>query len=321
MMTFFTRSRRWLALLAVAVAVTFTAVDFAEARRGGSFGSRGSRTFSTPAPTPTAPRTVAPVERSMTPRTDQNTNPVRTPGVQQAQRPGGFFGGFGGGILGGLLAGGLLGMMFGGGFGGAAGFLGLIVQVAIIALIAMLLMRFFRGRSQQPAYAGGPSMRERMEEPLRDLRGQPRAGSVPPVAPKSQDDVGIGADDLDAFEQLLAEVQDAYGREDFAALRARTTPEVMGYLAEELGQNGARGVKNEVSQVRLLQGDLSEAWREGSLEYATVAMRYESLDVTRERATGRVVEGDPDRPTETTELWTFVRERGGNWRLSAIQAA
>lgn len=95
----------------------------------------------------------------------------------------------------------------------------------------------------------------------------------------------------------------------------------MGYLAEELGQNGARGVKNEVSQVRLLQGDLAEAWREGGLDYATVAMRYESLDVTRERATGRVVDGDPDRPTETTELWTFVRERGGNWRLSAIQAA
>lgn len=321
MMTFFTRSRRWLALLAVSLAVTFTAVDFAEARRGGSFGSRGSRTFSTPAPTPTAPRTVAPVERSMTPRTDQNTGAVRTPGVQQAQRPGGFFGGFGGGILGGLLAGGLLGMMFGGGFGGAAGFLGLIVQVAIIALIAMLLMRLFRGRSQQPAYAGGPSMRERVDEPVRDIRGAPRAGSVPPVAPGSQDDVGISADDFDTFERMLAEVQDAYGREDFAALRARTTPEVMGYLAEELGQNGARGVKNEVSQVRLLQGDLAEAWREGGLDYATVAMRYESLDVTRERATGRVVDGDPDRPTETTEIWTFVRERGGNWRLSAIQAA
>lgn len=212
-------------------------------------------------------------------------------------------------------------MMFGGGFGGAAGFLGLIVQVAIIALIAMLLMRLFRGRSQQPAYAGGPSMRERVDEPVRDIRGAPRAGSVPPVAPASQDDVGIGADDFDTFERMLAEVQDAYGREDFAALRARTTPEVMGYLAEELGQNGARGVKNEVSQVRLLQGDLAEAWREGGLDYATVAMRYESLDVTRERATGRVVDGDPDRPTETTELWTFVRERGGNWRLSAIQAA
>ena len=38
-------------------------------------------------------------------------------------------------------------------------------------------------------------------------------------------------------------------------------------------------------------------------------------------ATGRVVEGDPERTTEATELWTFVRERGGAWLLAAIQQA
>jgi predicted lipid-binding transport protein (Tim44 family) len=26
-----------------------------------------------------------------------------------------------------------------------------------------------------------------------------------------------------------------------------------------------------------------------------------------------------DQPTEATEVWTFVRHRGGNWELSAIQ--
>ena len=40
----------------------------------------------------------------------------------------------------------------------------------------------------------------------------------------------------------------------------------------------------------------------------------------RDRATGKVVEGD-ERLTETTELWTFVRPRGGEWKLSAIQEA
>lgn len=326
MITFLHRSRRWLALAIVTLAVTLTAVDFAEARRGGSFGSRGLRTYSAPAPTPTAPRNVAPVERSMTPRpaTDPSGTAVRSPGAQQqAARPGGLFGGFGGGLLGGLLAGGLIGMMFGGGFGGMAGFLGLIVQIAVIALLAMLAMRLLRGRSSQPAYAaaGGPAMRERTEAPVRDIRAQPGRGSVPASPPVQHDEIGVTQADLDTFERLLMEVQDAYGREDFAALRARTTPEVMGYLAEELGQNGAQGLKNEVSGVRLLQGDIAEAWSEGTNDFATVAMRYESLDVTRERATGRIVEGDPDRPTETTELWTFVRPRAGEWRLSAIQEA
>ncbi|EBU7498169.1 hypothetical protein DK058_25170, partial [Salmonella enterica subsp. enterica serovar Typhi] len=47
--------RFFAALSALFVAFTLVSVDFAEARRGGSFGSRGSRTYSAPAPTRTAP--------------------------------------------------------------------------------------------------------------------------------------------------------------------------------------------------------------------------------------------------------------------------
>jgi predicted lipid-binding transport protein (Tim44 family) len=36
-----------------------------------------------------------------------------------------------------------------------------------------------------------------------------------------------------------------------------------------------------------------------------------------ERASGRAVEGG--ERNEVTELWTFVRARGGDWLLSAIQ--
>jgi predicted lipid-binding transport protein (Tim44 family) len=104
-------------------------------------------------------------------------------------------------------------------------------------------------------------------------------------------------------------------------LRARTTPEVMSYFAEELSQNATRGLRNEVSDVRLLQGDLAEAWREGERDYATVAMRYESRDVMRERESGRIVSGEPERPSETTEIWTFTRAPGEPWKLAAIQEA
>ena len=69
---------------------------------------------------------------------------------------------------------------------------------------------------------------------------------------------------------------------------------------------------------KLLQGDLAEAWREGDSDYATVAMRFSLVDKTLDRASGRVVDGS-DRPVEVTEVWTFVRPRGSNWELSAIQ--
>ena len=80
-------------------------------------------------------------------------------------------------------------------------------------------------------------------------------------------------------------------------------------------------VVNEVSDVKFQDGDLSEAWREGDMEYATVGMRFSMVDVTKERATGRIVEGSTS-PVQITEVWTFRRDRGDDgWKLSAIQQA
>ena len=78
---------------------------------------------------------------------------------------------------------------------------------------------------------------------------------------------------------------------------------MLSYYSEELAANASRGVVNRISDVKLLQGDLAEAWREGDTDYATVAMRY-ALNDTYVDPTGRVVEGGPD---EATEVWTFRR--------------
>ena len=131
--------------------------------------------------------------------------------------------------------------------------------------------------------------------------------------------ITIGKADYDAFEGLLGDIQQAYSAEDVNVLRARVTPEMLSYFSEQLSQNASRGLVNRVSDVRLLQGDLSEAWREGDSEYATVAMHFALTDSMVDRASGRVVEGG--RPEQVTEVWTFVRARGGAWVLSAIQQA
>jgi predicted lipid-binding transport protein (Tim44 family) len=147
------------------------------------------------------------------------------------------------------------------------------------------------------------------------------AGAAPRATktPKGVDGVGIGPADYEAFEKLLREIQTAYGREDKAALRGLTTPEMAGYFAEELDANAARGVANRIEDVRLLQGDLAESWREGAVDYATVAMRYGLVDYTVNKANDSVVEGDRTKPTEVVEVWTFQRPAGGGWVLSAIQ--
>ncbi|WP_075221865.1 Tim44 domain-containing protein [Acuticoccus yangtzensis] len=344
-MRFFHSLKAVMALAVLAMSVSLVTVDYAEARRGGSFGSRGARTFSAPAPTSTAPRTTSPINNSMTPR--QQAAPQSAAGAQAAQQGRrGMFGGLAGGLLGGLMLGGLIGMLMGNGLGGMAGFLGLLLQVGLGILVVMLVMRLFRGRQQQTAMAGASSSRDRFQAPPRqdtsshayETQGAPRGGlfgggsgmgsgatggGAAMGAPQSgsgapSDEIGLGGDDYDAFEQLLAEVQAAFTREDYAALRARCTPEIVSFLSEELSQNAVNGVRNEVTGVKFLEGDLSEAWREGNQEYATVAMRYESVDVMRDRQTGEIREGDTT-PSETTEIWTFVRPVGGTWQLSAIQ--
>jgi predicted lipid-binding transport protein (Tim44 family) len=93
---------------------------------------------------------------------------------------------------------------------------------------------------------------------------------------------------------------------------------MVSYFARDLQENKQRNVVNKVSGTKLLQGDLAEAWREGETDYASVAMRYSLVDTYLDRATGRVVEGN-GQPEEVTEVWTFLRPRGGNWELSAIQ--
>lgn len=296
--------------------VMLTAVDFAEARRGGAgFGSRGTRTFSTAPTTRTAPTTAAPIERTMTPNT---VNPAQTlPTAPTPRRPG-LFGGFGGSMLGGLMMGGLIGMLLGNGLGGGMGFLGMLLQIALVFGAVSMAMRFF-GRRGQSAQVGASAQNAPRASGMPSFT-IPRIGEAAgTAASRPADEIGVQKNDLDHFQTMLADVQAAYGAEDFPALRRLTTPEAMSYLAEELGDNATQGVKNDVRDVRLLQGDVAEAWREDGKDYATVAMRYESIDVMRDRTSGAVVRGNPDKPTEAVELWTFLRERGGDWRVSAIQ--
>ncbi|PAQ06254.1 Tim44 domain-containing protein [Mesorhizobium temperatum] len=321
------RSSRFAVLFAgLFLAFSMVTADYAEARRGGSFGSRGTRTFQSVPPTRTAPQPAAPVERSMAPNTTTNNAARQTPA---AQRPG-IFSGLGGSMMRGLLLGGLIGLLLGQGFGGLAGILGLLLQGLLIGGAIMLAIRFFRSqsaRNQAPAMAGVPRS---MGNFGRNPAAQPDADNVSsfPIpgigsgfgrtAPAS-DEITMTQADLDIFQQRLTEVQEAFGREDHAGLRRLATPEMVSYLSEELADNAKNGVRNEVSNVSLLEADIAESWREDDRDYATAALRYESHDVMRDRASGKIVAGEADQPTETTELWTFTRQNGGDWKLAAIQ--
>ncbi len=314
--------KRWLGRilmvgLGAAVLVATIPTD-ADARRGGGFGSRGSKTFSTPPKTNTAPNAAQPITKSTTqPGSPAAANQATRPGAGAAAQGASRFGGLRGILMGGLFAAALVGIF---GAGALASVLGFLLQIALVGGIIFLLFRLFRGGAgNKPAMAtasAGPAYAGRNPADILNRSGSAGGGTV--------DELKIGPADYDAFERLLGEVQTAYGRNDVDALSSRLTPEMLSYFAGELDENAKKGLLNVVSDVQLQQGDLSEAWREQHLEYATVALRYTLIDATIENATGRVIDGSRDEPTELTEIWTFsrpVRGTASQWELSAIQSA
>jgi predicted lipid-binding transport protein (Tim44 family) len=278
-------------LLALAPALVPLHAD-ARAGAGSSVGSRGSRSYVAPPSTSTAPGYAAPLRSA----------PYGAPGSGGSP--------FGRGLMGGLIGAGIVGLLFGG-MHGIGGLFGLLIRIMLVVWVVRWLLRLFAGRS---AFAGGGV--------APGVMGGGFAGGMSPVGmtpvPPATAPLAVQPEDYEQFEASLQRVQAAWTAGDIVTLQRLTTPEMAATFARQLADLHARGLRNEVSEVRLLQGDLSEAWRENGADYATVAMRFSMIDVTTD-ASGRVVDGAPGEHVQATELWTFLRPPGGVWVLSAIQ--
>ena len=334
----------FLALFAVFALVVLPTIADAKFKRG-SFGSRGQKTFSSPRATPTAPRQVRPLQQTRTPRSSINSS-------RAATKPGMFGGMSKGGFMAGLVGAGLLGALFGyglsGGLGGIGAILGLIAQIGLLVFAAVFLFSWLRRRNQpNPAAAGrnNPYSRDPRDPPQANpastmgrsaLGGLGAAGSNAGGSSSGSADQGDDSrfdsqtkplttndEDFEMFERLLTDIQDAYAREDVGKLRRIASQEMCEYFQEDITENQRLGQQSKISGVKLLQGDLSEAWKERDAEYATVAMRFSLNDAVVDRKTGELLDGSLTKPVEMTEVWTFTRQPGQSardWILAAVQS-
>jgi predicted lipid-binding transport protein (Tim44 family) len=289
---------RRLALLGLAAMLAVGPQAWAAPGRGASIGSRGSRTYILPPRTPATPFGAQPFQRTITPPPYAPARPgygTGAMGVRARAHP--FATGFLGGLFGAGLAGLLLGHGLFGGMSGGAGLLGILLQVGLLVLLVRWLLKRLRSGGVA-AYAPSPGY------------GQ--------AAPAGLQPIEIGRGDYAAFEAVLREVMRAWTMEDMPALGRVATPEMVGILADQRRELARRGARNSTTDVKLEKGDLAEAWREETTDYATVAMRWSAIDIDTD-ATGRVLAGDPTQRAVRAEYWTFVRRPYGAWILSAIQ--
>ena len=303
--------RHWRILMALFCCVCLAlAPTLAEARAGSSwgghsssFGSRGVRSWDR--------NGAQPLGRSLAPQSPSRSGSGMPPyGGSFVQRHP-FLTGLAGGVIGSWLFG---HAAYAAGGGGAAGTL---IWLLIIGFLIWFAVRRFRSRAGSGGWPRpGPGLM------ARSAGAAATAGGFP--AGFHGRDVNLGDADLAAFQQLHAAVQAAWSAGDLARLRQLTTSEMLGYFSEELSRNTSRGLRNLVSNVELLSGELSEAWEEGDRQYATAVLHWRATDyaVRLGAAPGdpnAVIGGDPRVPVEAEEVWTFVRRRGGPWLLSAIQ--
>jgi inner membrane protein import complex subunit Tim44-like protein len=137
-------------------------------------------------------------------------------------------------------------------------------------------------------------------------------------------DMEVTPADKMAFQQLLIEIQTAWSKQDLTGLRRFVTPEMLTYFSTALAENTSQEIENHVEDVVLGRAEVREAWTEDATQYATVGLHWSARDYTvslakQREEPGYLVEGSEETPTESSEVWTFMRYQNGKWLLSAIQ--
>ena len=306
------RLASWRIILALFFSASVAlAPAIAEARAGGSsggrsssMGSRGLRTYENNNAQPLGRSMTSPAQSGLS---EATPSPAYGGGSFFQRHP--FLTGLTGGLIGSWLFG-HSGYAADGTSGGSA--IGTLLEFLIIGLLIYFAVRVFRRHAFSNGWPGGTAF------------SMPRSAgaSAAPVRRDRGRDINLSNADLSAFQAIHAAVQEAWSAGDLGQLRRLMTPEMLNYFSEELTRNASQGIRNIVSNIELVKGELSESWEEGDLQYATAYMRWRAIDyVTR---LGRPP-GDPETivsgnsRVEAEEVWTFVRRRGGDWLLSAIQ--
>lgn len=292
----------------------------------GSIGSRGSRTYDQ--------NSAKPIQQSATPK-PATTAPQQAPAAQPAPTSQPSFlqrNPLLAGIAGGLAGSWLGHMLFGatessaktneageaiGETGQAAGSSNSTGILLILMLVgAGALLYFMKVRRPIPDFSGIT----RSSAASGSLLAERSAMATQTTVVVSD----VTPADKAAFQQLLTDIQTAWSKQDLAGLRRFVTPEMLTYFSTALAEQTSLDTQNHVEDVVLLQAEVRESWTEDATHYATVGLRWSARDYTvslmKQRGeAGYLVEGSEETPSESSEVWTFMRFQDGKWVLSAIQ--
>jgi predicted lipid-binding transport protein (Tim44 family) len=122
-----------------------------------------------------------------------------------------------------------------------------------------------------------------------------------------------------AYEMIVM----SFAEGDEAVLKTLLGTDVFDGFEKAMRERETRGEKVESNLVGIDRADIIEAEVKNRTAYVTVKFVSQLISVTRD-AEGEVVEGDPKKVREVTDIWTFAREvaaKNPNWKLVATETA
>jgi predicted lipid-binding transport protein (Tim44 family) len=125
--------------------------------------------------------------------------------------------------------------------------------------------------------------------------------------------------DRDQAMDLFFQVQGAWTNRDLASAASVLDTEAKTFLEEELFRLKSLKQINRLENIAVRDVQAVESWRDQGKEFSTVRITANLLDFTVDETSLQVVSGSKTTPVKFEEYWTFARENGNPWKLSAIQ--
>jgi predicted lipid-binding transport protein (Tim44 family) len=121
-----------------------------------------------------------------------------------------------------------------------------------------------------------------------------------------------------AYEMIVT----AFAEGDRRSLKNLLAREVYDGFEAAIRDREAKGETVETRFVSIDKSDITAVDVRGRTAQVTIRFLSQLVSVTRDKS-GNVVDGNPDKVTDVTDVWTFARDlssRDPNWKLVATEA-